>query len=181
MNEAQIPKRWLPLLRAGWVVLSLIVLGIFVAVLFNGFIQPRSSTVAQEVPSAPLTVSAGAVSLAADTDASFTGDLADSSFHGVIEKSAEDVAGKILAGPQDQGPDNPDDTVPPTIEDPPASHGRNAENCYVVQRGDSLSYIAQRCYGKASKWPLIFEGNRDVLHNPHELPQGCTLAIPPEK
>jgi nucleoid-associated protein YgaU len=37
---------------------------------------------------------------------------------------------------------------------------------YVVRRGDTLSAIAQRELGNASRWPEIFERNRDVISDP---------------
>jgi LysM repeat protein len=52
------------------------------------------------------------------------------------------------------------------------------ETIYVVQRGDTLSALAQRFYGKASLYMKIFEANRDVLSNPDLIKIGQKLRIP---
>ena len=51
---------------------------------------------------------------------------------------------------------------------------------YVVQKGDSLWSIAAKpsIYGKATRWRLIFDANRDVLKNPNRVRPGMTLNIP---
>jgi nucleoid-associated protein YgaU len=48
----------------------------------------------------------------------------------------------------------------------------------VVERGDTLSHIAQRFYGKASGWHEIFEANRDQLDDPDRIQPGQVLKIP---
>ena len=40
---------------------------------------------------------------------------------------------------------------------------------YIVRRGDTLSAIAQRELGDASRWPEIFERNRDVISDPNRI------------
>lgn len=52
------------------------------------------------------------------------------------------------------------------------------ETIYVVQKGDTLSALAQRFYGKASLYMKIFEANRDVLSNPDLIKIGQKLRIP---
>jgi nucleoid-associated protein YgaU len=52
------------------------------------------------------------------------------------------------------------------------------ETIYVVQKGDTLSALAQRFYGKASLYMKIFEANRDVLSNPNLIKIGQKLRIP---
>ena len=49
---------------------------------------------------------------------------------------------------------------------------------YTVVAGDTLSHIAQRFYGKASRWPAIFEANRDKLSDPDRIFPGQVLRIP---
>ena len=49
---------------------------------------------------------------------------------------------------------------------------------YTVQKGDSLSKIAKREYGKASLWPRIFEANKDQIKNPDLIHPGQKLRIP---
>ena len=41
---------------------------------------------------------------------------------------------------------------------------------YIVRRGDTLSGIARRELGDASRWREIFERNRDVVSNPTGSP-----------
>ena len=52
------------------------------------------------------------------------------------------------------------------------------ERSYTVAEGDSLSHIAKHFYGKASRWPLIFEANRDQLKDPDKIRPGQVLKIP---
>ena len=52
------------------------------------------------------------------------------------------------------------------------------ERQYTVQKGDTLSHIAQAHYGKASQWSRIFEANRDQLDDPDRIQPGQVLRIP---
>jgi nucleoid-associated protein YgaU len=51
---------------------------------------------------------------------------------------------------------------------------------YVVKKGDTLSAIAQKHYGKASRYMAIFEANRPMLKDPDKIYPGQALRIPPE-
>jgi nucleoid-associated protein YgaU len=51
---------------------------------------------------------------------------------------------------------------------------------YTVVSGDSLSKIAKREYGEASKWPRIYEANRDQIKNPDLIHPGQVLTLPRE-
>lgn len=53
-----------------------------------------------------------------------------------------------------------------------------AERSYVVASGDSLSKIAKREYGDASKWPKIYDANRDIIKDPNLIHPGQKLKIP---
>ena len=44
---------------------------------------------------------------------------------------------------------------------------------------DTLSAIAQKHYGKASKYMKIFEANRPMLKDPDKIYPGQNLRIPP--
>ena len=57
------------------------------------------------------------------------------------------------------------------------SSGAGAQS-YTVQKGDTLSHIAQKHYGKASQWHAIFEANRDQLDNPDKIFPGQVLKLP---
>ena len=50
---------------------------------------------------------------------------------------------------------------------------------YTVVSGDSLSKIAKREYGDATKWQAIFEANRDKLKDPDRIYPGQVLTLPP--
>jgi nucleoid-associated protein YgaU len=63
----------------------------------------------------------------------------------------------------------------------PPSQGSSAglnQRTYTVVAGDSLSKIAKREYGDASKWPRIFEANRDKIQNPDLIHPGQVLNLP---
>ncbi|WP_225765060.1 LysM peptidoglycan-binding domain-containing protein [Stenotrophomonas sp. Marseille-Q4652] len=49
---------------------------------------------------------------------------------------------------------------------------------YTVQKGDTLSKIAQQHLGDGNAWKRIFEANRDVLDDPDRILPGQTLRIP---
>lgn len=55
---------------------------------------------------------------------------------------------------------------------------RNSRH-HTVQPGDTLERLAKRCYGAATKWPIIYAGNRDVIGaDPARLKLGQALWIP---
>ena len=53
-----------------------------------------------------------------------------------------------------------------------------APTFYTVKKGDNLSKIAQEVYGKASKYPVIFEANKPMLTHPDKIYPGQSLRIP---
>ena len=54
----------------------------------------------------------------------------------------------------------------------------DAEKTYTVVAGDTLSKIAKREYGDASKWHQIYEANKDTIKNPDLIYPGQTFKIP---
>jgi nucleoid-associated protein YgaU len=50
---------------------------------------------------------------------------------------------------------------------------------YTVVSGDSLSKIAQRCYGNPNQYPVIFEANKPMLPSLDKIYPGQMLRIPP--
>lgn len=52
------------------------------------------------------------------------------------------------------------------------------EQTYTVASGDTLSHIAKRFYGKASRWQAIYDANRDQLDDPDRIRPGQVLKIP---
>ncbi len=53
-----------------------------------------------------------------------------------------------------------------------------AYTTYTIQRGDTLSRIAQRMLGSAQRWREIYELNRESIDNPDNVPLGTELRIP---
>lgn len=49
---------------------------------------------------------------------------------------------------------------------------------HTVVAGDTLSRIAKRHYGDASKWPAIFHANRELIQNPDLIQIGWVLTLP---
>ena len=49
---------------------------------------------------------------------------------------------------------------------------------HIVTKNQTLSDIAYKYYGSASKWSKIFEANRNVLSDPDKLQPGMKLIIP---
>jgi len=60
----------------------------------------------------------------------------------------------------------------------PAPRTTEREVTYTVQKGDSLSKIAQHQYGDGKRWKAIFEANRDQITNPDLIHPGQVLKIP---
>ena len=52
------------------------------------------------------------------------------------------------------------------------------EQTYTVQRGDTLSGIAEEQLGDASRWPEIFVLNRHIISDPDEIRPGQELTLP---
>lgn len=50
---------------------------------------------------------------------------------------------------------------------------------YTVERGDTLSKIAQEFYGDGSKFPMIFEANKPMLKSADLIYPGQVLRVPP--
>ena len=59
-----------------------------------------------------------------------------------------------------------------------ASTQAAAQRTYTVKAGDSLSKIAQKVYGRADRWPQIFEANRATVRDPDLIHPGQVLVIP---
>lgn len=49
---------------------------------------------------------------------------------------------------------------------------------HTVEKGDTLGHIAKHYYGKASKYPKIFDANRNILDDPNKIRPGQELVIP---
>lgn len=54
----------------------------------------------------------------------------------------------------------------------------DAAQYHTVESGDTLSAIAQKFYGSAGKYPIIFEANKPMLSDPDKIYPGQKLRIP---
>lgn len=52
------------------------------------------------------------------------------------------------------------------------------QTTHVVQAGETLSRVAQRYYGDAAKWPLIYQANRALIQEVSHIKVGWSLRIP---
>jgi nucleoid-associated protein YgaU len=66
-----------------------------------------------------------------------------------------------------------DDRLEVVKPEPPAQ-------LHTVVAGDTLSKIAKKYYGNASKYPVIFEANKPMLKDPDKIYPGQVLRIPPQ-
>jgi nucleoid-associated protein YgaU len=69
----------------------------------------------------------------------------------------------------------------PRADAPAATSAHNVadrDKTYTVVAGDTLSKIAKREYGDASKWHAIYEANKDTIKNPDLIYPGQTFKIP---
>ena len=60
----------------------------------------------------------------------------------------------------------------------PASATAAIGQFHEVQKGDTLSKIAEKYYGDPSLYKDIFEANKDVLKDPNKIFPGQKLRIP---
>jgi len=80
------------------------------------------------------------------------------------------------------GGDGDESTPPPLANTAPEGAERSEPppaGTYTIVSGDTLWGIAQRKLGSGSRWPEIFEANRDVIgDNPDRIFPGQILTIP---
>ncbi|MBN2701945.1 MAG: peptidoglycan-binding protein LysM [Methylothermaceae bacterium] len=63
-------------------------------------------------------------------------------------------------------------------ESPEAQEQPEQVEYYVIQKGDTLSLIAQRYYGDPMLYPKLFEANREVIQDPDKIFPGQKIRIP---
>ena len=83
------------------------------------------------------------------------------------EKKKADFSG-VVAGGSSTAPRA--DAAAPNVAD--------RAKTYTVVAGDTLSKIAKREYGDASKWHAIYDANKDTIKNPDLIYPGQTFKIP---
>ncbi len=91
-----------------------------------------------------------------------------------VSGAAPDAATRekiILAAGNVAGVSKVDDSITTT-------GGGGEPKFHTVVRGDTLSAIAQKYLGSASKYPAIFEANKPMLQDPDKIYPGQVLRIP---
>ena len=56
--------------------------------------------------------------------------------------------------------------------------GSTGSRTYTIEKGDTLSGIAQRFYGKAKYWRQIHEANSAEIENPDRIFPGQVITLP---
>jgi len=69
-----------------------------------------------------------------------------------------------------------------SIKAPPKSQPSRSpvRRTHTVKSGDTLSHIALRYLGKATRWPEIYRLNKSRIRNPNLIFPGQTFKIPPK-
>ena len=86
-----------------------------------------------------------------------------------VEKKKADFSDVVAGGSS---------TAPPPAPSTPTPNVTDRERTYTVVAGDTLSMIAKREYGDATKWKQIYEANKDTIKNPDLIYPGQTFKIP---
>lgn len=52
------------------------------------------------------------------------------------------------------------------------------QRTHVVKKGDTLWGLAKKYYGSGSKYPVIFNANKNLINNPDDIKDGWKLVVP---
>ncbi len=74
---------------------------------------------------------------------------------------------------KEQPLNNPTPAVPATV-----SSEITLPTQYEVQDNDTLQTISKKFYNSYSKWPKIYEANKDKISDPNRIRKGLMLTIP---
>ena len=74
--------------------------------------------------------------------------------------------------------DLPDEPAPAAQDAKAAAPAKAQPVFHTVQKGETLSAIAQKYLGSANKYQAIFEANKPMLSDPDKIYPGQTLRIP---
>jgi len=88
---------------------------------------------------------------------------------GVVRVNAEGLTAPAAPPPAAE----PATTVVPANEIPAPD-----AQYYVIQSGDTLGGIAKEFLGSGSRYPEIFEANREVIQDPNKIYPGQKIRIP---
>ena len=134
-----------------------------------------SASVAAAVDGKTVTLRGQAPDMKTKTDVMTT-------FNSLVE--TENTVNQIAVAQQQAAPPRPAATAPAaapatTAATPSAAPaGSPAMRTHEVAKGETLTGLAQKYYGKASAYTKIFEANRDVLDDPDRIRAGQKLKIP---
>ena len=67
---------------------------------------------------------------------------------------------------------------PSTAPTATRADGPAAERIHVVEKGDTLSALSKKYYGRASDYMKIYDANTDMLKDPDKIYPGQRLKIP---
>ncbi|HEY2989174.1 MAG TPA: ABC transporter substrate-binding protein [Candidatus Binatia bacterium] len=70
--------------------------------------------------------------------------------------------------------------APAAAKSAPPPPEKSASQEYAIALGDTLSRLAQKNYGDATKWPKIYEANKQTIKNPNYIYVGQKIVIPAE-
>ncbi len=96
-----------------------------------------------------------------------------------LARARKDLASALSQLDSEPEPATSVTTPRPAVEvsdAPRAAPSRPTE--YIVEPGDTLTRISTKIYGTTSRYMDIFQANRDVLRNPHDVKVGQRLRIP---
>jgi phage tail protein X len=71
-----------------------------------------------------------------------------------------------------------EDTVPAEPDRWAVRRDDREARTVTIEKGETLSGLAQEIYGRADLWEYIYEANRDKIADPHNVPAGTQLVIP---
>ncbi|MNR82463.1 Murein DD-endopeptidase MepM [compost metagenome] len=111
--------------------------------------------------------------------AGFLGDLREA-YQNLVKRLA-DFAKRVLSPKAEPTPAKPAQPEPakPEPAKPAEPKPAPAPATTTVQKGDSLSAIAQRTLGDGNRWREIYDLNKDVIGgNPNLIHPGMTLKLP---
>ena len=151
----------------------------------EGLEPPKPPAVAAPVPATPpINVAARPISPPASVAASFAADTnlptqenSRSSARAVQLDEPPPVVAPVAVAPVESTIDAAPAEAPP--ESVAELNGPPAERIHIVHDGDSLERLAKRYLGDESRALEIFDLNRGTLENPHWLPIGAELRLPP--
>lgn len=70
------------------------------------------------------------------------------------------------------------EAIPPDPGHAPRPRPAGDRRFHTVSPGETLTTIAERAYGRASAWGVIYAANRDRLARPDLVPLGTVLVLP---